>query len=546
MTESHISIVEKIRALDPVISELLAISGSPCLSIGVIHHGEVIFTNHRGQRDISQPDPPNDQTIYRLASLTKTFTVAAIALLVEEGHLHWNDRIREILPEFKLRKDIVGREATLIDILSNRTGLSRADSLFGIKNGESLLPRGETMRMSCVVQAVKPFREGFCYSGWNFDIAGRVIEKVTGKTYGAFIKEKIFDPLNMRRTTTGEPDDDNMAMAHGIRKDGTACKITFPGMGDDGSISAVGGGKSTLHDLLLMFESLLAAYRHQKESGLTSTPGSPFTQLQTILAPHLQLTKAKGGQQDYCLGFYRTVLPGYIGLASPNNPFIGSGNRYVSGKSREGLEVFQQPCNAPGTVGSVILIPSSETAIYVTTNSIPLSDPTDFASRLILSIILGEPTPTNFVELSKLVRRNYLAAYERMVVRLEKGKTAIPPHHPLEEYEGDYFNSLGNYFLRIEARQGGLLMIVQGLKMSRFSLLPYDGDTFYWPADWDQALDGLASMIHYAVYEPWHKIVFTANANGEVDSLTWDLDSESKPETFTKRVGGNKIDAAKL
>lgn len=152
----------------------------------------------------------------------------------------------------------------------------------------------------------------------------------------------------MRRSTTGEPDDDNVAMAHGIRKDGIACKITFPGMGDNESFTAVGGGKSTVNDILLMFKSLLGAYSHQKQSGLTSTPGSPFTQLQTILAPHLELSKAKGGQQDYCLGFFRTVLPGHIGLASPNNVFVGSWNRYLSGESMKGLELFQQPCNVQG------------------------------------------------------------------------------------------------------------------------------------------------------------------------------------------------------
>lgn len=90
MTQSSNTIIEKIRALDGVISEHLTVSGSLCLSIGVLYYGDVIYTNHRGQRDISQPDPPNDETIYRIASLTKTFTVAAIALLVEEGFLHWD------------------------------------------------------------------------------------------------------------------------------------------------------------------------------------------------------------------------------------------------------------------------------------------------------------------------------------------------------------------------------------------------------------------------------------------------------------------------
>jgi len=537
-------LVEKIRNLGPTISELLGISGSPGLSIGVLHHGEVIYTDHRGRRDIAKIGLPNDETMYYIASLTKPLTVAAMALLVEEGQIQWDTRIYEILPEFKLRKDTIGREATVIDVLSNRTGLSLANAFWGQRNGEFLLPKSEMTRMSCEIQAVKPFRKAFLYTNWNYALATAVIEKVAGKTFGTFVKEKILDPLNMQRTTIGEPSNDNIAFAHAVYNDGTACRIPFPNLSDDTGMAGGAAGKSTIKDLLLMYKSLLSAYNHQRLSGLTSTPGLPFKHLRTIFSPHIELNKSQSDHQAYCLGLYKTELPGNIGVASINNAYLGSKNTPFPGQSKPGLEVFHHTGLLPGGIGSMFLIPSSETAIVVLTNSLPLSDPTDFSGRLILSVILDENPPTNFVGLSKLVRQNQLDSYTKLAAQLEKRKTTLQPRHLLSAYEGEYLNNLGNYCLRIKAQEEGLLMIVQGMKSTRYSLSPYDGDTFYWPANREQEL-----CVDYGfpyISQGWHKIVFAADSNGFIDSLTWDFDMVAKPEVFRKMLGRDKDDQAKL
>lgn len=125
------TVAERLRILDPTISEILAISGSPGLSIGVLHQGRVVHTAHFGNPDISHASPPNNETIYHIASLTKAITACAIAVLVEEGNLSWDKSIHEILPEFKQRKDEIGHKATLIDVLSNRTGLPFSQRILG-------------------------------------------------------------------------------------------------------------------------------------------------------------------------------------------------------------------------------------------------------------------------------------------------------------------------------------------------------------------------------------------------------------------------------
>lgn len=184
----------------------------------------------------------------------------------------------------------------------------------------------------------------------------------------------------------------------------------------------------------------------------------------------------------------------------------------------------------------MFLIPSSETAIVALTNSFSLSDPTDFAGRLLLSAILGEAPPINFVGLSRLVQKNHLDSYSKLASKLEREKTTKPPSHPLVAYEGDYFNSLGNCFLRIKTQRNGLLMAVQDMEFTRYSLLPYDGDTFYWPANREQELcvERRAPWIWHGL----HKIVFAVNHAGEVSELSWDFDPGAKPEVFKKSLDG--------
>ena len=127
----------------------------------------------------------------------------------------------------------------------------------------------------------------------------------------------------------------------------------------------------------------------------------------------------------------------------------------------------------------MFLIPSSETAIVALTKSLPLSDPTDFVGRLIISVDLNESPLPDFVSQSKLVQQVHFNAYQSLVAHLEKGKIAKPPSQPLTVYEGDHLNSLGNCFLLVRTRDEGLFRAVQGLKFTTYLLKPHDGHTFY-------------------------------------------------------------------
>ena len=223
-------ILAQLKALEPTFAELLTINGAPGLSLGVLYHGKIIHTAHFGEQASLDPTPPNDDTIYRAISLTKALTSSAVALLVEEGMLDWDVPIQEYLPVFSRRTDDVGQKTTLRDLLCHRTGLPNADFLFEQQYGTFLMPRSEIVRLTTFLEAVRPLREKFRYSQWNYGLVTEVVEAVTDTTLGSYIKDTILDPLSMGRTTLGTLDDENVAVGHAIRNNGNPCKTVFPNM----------------------------------------------------------------------------------------------------------------------------------------------------------------------------------------------------------------------------------------------------------------------------------------------------------------------------
>lgn len=519
----------KLSHLRPKISELFQISGCPGLSWGILHGGNLAHTEHFGRRDCAADLPPDDDTIYRLASLSKPITVGVIASLVDEGFLEWNKPVRDYLPEFGEREDEVGRETTLVDLLSNRTGLAIANAIWGQKNGIFLLPKRDIIRTSCLVPAVKPFRKSFVYGNWNYAIVTELLERVTGKGFNELVNERILEPLGMNRTTYKLPEDDNMCSSHAVRNDGTPCKLPFFNYSDRTGMAGGGAGKGTIKDLLTMYKSLLLAYNHQTRTGLTSTPESPFKQLQTVFSPFIEPGSPDLG---YCLGLYRTRLPGRLGIVSPNSIYLGSKKMPIFGGRYVGLPIWHHTASLPGCQASSFLFPATNTAVVVIANCMGLSDPTDGIGQLLLSALLREPFFEDFVGISKAVNSRSLQAYEYLKMVLAREKTEIPPQHPLPAYEGDYYNLAGTFVLSITTKGTGLLMVVQYDDRIKYDLLPYDGDTFYWPADREKELCDEA--MYPFILPDWHKIRFKTDGHGIVDSLTWGHDASSKAETFCK------------
>lgn len=240
----------KLQEQDGFIRQILAISNVPAFSIGVMHKGQVVHTAHYGTREEGRDLTPDDNTVYRVASLTKTITACAVACLVDDGKLDWDTPVKKYLPDFAERKDDIGSQATLRDLLSNRTGLAASDYYWGQQYGEFLLPKDELVRITTAVPAVKPFRKGFVYAGWNYGLVTEAVEAVAGMTLGQYIDKRLLKPLGIDRTTYADTQGwENLALAYGLASDGSRRHINFQQMNDGLGIAGAYGVKSCISTL---------------------------------------------------------------------------------------------------------------------------------------------------------------------------------------------------------------------------------------------------------------------------------------------------------
>src|SRR5215212_7611738 len=103
---------------------------APGLSVTIVKDGKLLAAKGYGVRELGKPEPVDENTMFDIASLAKSFTAAAIATLVDEGKMRWDDPVRRHLPGFELADTERSQNITIRDFLCHRSGLERADFLF--------------------------------------------------------------------------------------------------------------------------------------------------------------------------------------------------------------------------------------------------------------------------------------------------------------------------------------------------------------------------------------------------------------------------------
>lgn len=170
----------------------------PSISIGIVKNGELVYNESFGVKEIGKNEKPDANTLYAIASNTKAFTATMIAMLVEEGKLNWDDKVKDYLPYFELYDPWVSNNLTIRDMLSHRSGLGTFSG--DIMWYKSDLTSEEIIRYAANLPKAFDFRAGFGYSNIMYITAGELIKVVTGKTWGENVQERILDPLGMERT----------------------------------------------------------------------------------------------------------------------------------------------------------------------------------------------------------------------------------------------------------------------------------------------------------------------------------------------------------
>lgn len=192
--------LEKIQALLPIIDEMYKFhaqkNGYPGYAYGIVLDGKLIHSGTGGYLDIEQKTPVTPQSMFRIASMTKSFTALAVLKLRDDGKLRLDDPIDKYIPEMKFQNFTEDSSIiTIRDLLMHSAGFPTDDPWADRKLDETEEQLIELLKRK--ISFSNPVGIAFEYSNLGYTLLGSLIKKVSGLSYQEFINTHILEPLKM-------------------------------------------------------------------------------------------------------------------------------------------------------------------------------------------------------------------------------------------------------------------------------------------------------------------------------------------------------------
>jgi CubicO group peptidase (beta-lactamase class C family) len=168
----------------------------PGIGVAIVVKDQVVLARGWGYRDYGKKLPFTTRTTVPIASNTKLFTAVAAGLLVEEGKLAWDEPVKKFVPSIRFYNDQLDATVTIRDMLAHRTGITRHDTIWY----KSDFTRKELFERLKYLEPKEPVRQLFLYNNMMYAGSGYVVELLSGQTWEAFVKERLFGPLGMAST----------------------------------------------------------------------------------------------------------------------------------------------------------------------------------------------------------------------------------------------------------------------------------------------------------------------------------------------------------
>lgn len=382
--------------------------GIPGMSVGIVKDGEIIFSKGYGVLEVGKTAKPDGNTLYAIASNSKAFTSAMMAVLVQEGKLNWDDKVQKYLPYFELYDPFVSRETTIKDLLCHRVGL-------GTFSGDVIwyksdLTSEEIIKRLKYIPNQFNFRDGYGYSNVMYITAGEVIKKVTGKTWGENVQERILNPVEMERTIYSLQQlnvKGNFATPHAFEEEKN---IPIPFV-DWEEVGALGGIITSVTDMgkWMIFNM---------NNGIIGKD--------TLLSPD---------SRNLIWKMHNTYNVDLSRIKETEIHFRGYGLGW-SLSDYHGKMLVSHGGGYDGMISSVTMIPDEKLGIVVLTNG--MNAPTTAVTNYILDAFLGRKEKDWSTE---LLEKNKKRSTEdkRITEREEKRVTGTKPSLELQKYTGNYF-----------------------------------------------------------------------------------------------------------
>lgn len=374
----------------------------PGLAVGIIKNNEVVFLEGFGYRNTETKKKVDENTVFGIASCSKAFTAASVAILVEEGKLSWDDKVIDHYQRFQLYDPYITRELMVKDLLCHRAGYQTFDG--------DLLWYGTDYSREEVIKRFRyrenPYslREKFGYSNVMYIAAGEVIKNVSGKTWDEFVKEKIFVPLGMNSTTTTNSGfNDKMNLAYPHLEGEPMDFINYDNSGPAASIN------TSALDLLQWVQLML------NKGAWADTTIFSEKEYYTLVSPQTLLNAGKANTIDgthfsaYALGW--------------------------SMKDKDGMKIIDHGGGLPGFHSKVVFVPEDSLGYIILANEISLLVPA--LERDLLSFYLDDSLgwATRYLPYKEMQKTRNL---KKMAELEEERAKDTKPSLALESYVGLY------------------------------------------------------------------------------------------------------------
>jgi CubicO group peptidase (beta-lactamase class C family) len=414
-----------LSGLDGWIEAEMARWSIPGLAISVVKDDEVVYARGFGVLRLGEAATVDEHTLFGVASTTKAMTAAALAMLVDDGRLHWDDPVVKHLPNFRLSDPWVTERVTVRDLLTHQVGVGRitGNRLRYLSAGT----RDQVLYRMRFHEFEAPFRSAYVYSNAMYTVAGEIVPAITGTSWDEFLRQRIFLPLGMERSNT--------------------------------SVAAIGAGEN-------------AAWPHQEIDGIVEPIArrdwyvvAPSAAVNTSAREMAEWMRLQLGEPGVHAG---RRLVSAAAMREMHRPQVALGGNALDGspfsayglgwnlREYAGRWIAQHGGATDGMNTTLMLVPAERLGVVVMTNT--FNDLTTALAQHVVDAYLGLP--------DRRWGDSYRGAYERRYAAASARRDSIHaaripgthPARPLPEYAGTYVDSL---YLDATVRLDGGRLVLQ-------------------------------------------------------------------------------------
>jgi CubicO group peptidase (beta-lactamase class C family) len=452
---------EAIGKLDGLVDQLMKTSGIPGMAVAVVHDGKTQYAKGFGVKDIRAGAKVDADTVFQLASLSKPVGATVVAHEVTENVVDWDTPVSTELPWFQLSDPYVTSNVTIADLYSHRSGLPdhAGDELEDLGYDQrQVLERLKYLRLS-------PFRITYDYTNFGLTAAAEAVAAAAGKSWEDLSEEVLYRPLGMTSTSSrfadfaGRP---NHAVGH--VKAGDTYQPLYTRNPD--AQSPAGGVSSSINDMARWLAMVL---------GNGSYDGTQIASSQALLpAVSAQMISVPSGTPNARAGFY------------------GHGFN-VSVTSSGRTQYSHSGAFSMGAATAFSVLPSEKVGIIALTNAAPIGVPETLTAQFMDLVQYGE------------VREDWPTLYRQAFDGMDKPEGSLvgkqPPANPgpaapLSSYVGVYNNEF--WGPATVSERDGTLQVTLGPRGETFPLSHWDGDTFTFTLQGENAAPGTISRATFA------------------------------------------------